>query len=157
MVQNLPAMQETWVLSLVWEDPLEKGMAIHFTILAWRIPWTVYQWGHRVGLDWVTFTWEAPEETGALWGWQDWTSSQRESQLSQGASAFLSGQCGLRKHLHTGGGSAGRVLLEGGRMGRGPHKPCLLLLRSVLCIRECPLCRHHLFSPWMNHRQFKIT
>ena len=40
MVKNLPAMQETWVQSLGWEDPLEKGMATHFSILAWRIPWT---------------------------------------------------------------------------------------------------------------------
>ena len=40
IVKNLPAMQETWVLSLGWEDPLEKGMATHSSILAWRIPWT---------------------------------------------------------------------------------------------------------------------
>ena len=40
MVKNLPAMQETSVLSLSWEDPLEKGMATHSGILAWRIPWT---------------------------------------------------------------------------------------------------------------------
>ena len=33
-------MQETWVLSLGWEDPVEKGMATHSSILAWRIPWT---------------------------------------------------------------------------------------------------------------------
>ena len=39
-VKNLPAMQETQVLSLGWEDPVEKGMAIHYSILAWRIPWT---------------------------------------------------------------------------------------------------------------------
>ena len=39
MVKNLPAMQETWVWSLGWEDPLEKGMATHTGILAWRIPW----------------------------------------------------------------------------------------------------------------------
>ena len=40
MVKNAPAMQETWVRSLGQEDPLEKGMAIHSSILAWRIPWT---------------------------------------------------------------------------------------------------------------------
>ena len=40
MVKNLPAMQETWIQSLSWEDPLEKGMAMHSSILAWRIPWT---------------------------------------------------------------------------------------------------------------------
>ena len=39
-VKNTPAMQETWVQSLGWEDPLEKGMATHSNILAWRIPWT---------------------------------------------------------------------------------------------------------------------
>ena len=40
MVKNLPAMQETWVQSLDEEDPLEKGMSTHSSILAWRIPWT---------------------------------------------------------------------------------------------------------------------
>ena len=40
MVKNLPAMQETWVQSLGQEDPLEKGMATHSSIFAWRIPWT---------------------------------------------------------------------------------------------------------------------
>ena len=39
-VKNLPAMQETQVQSLGWEDPLVKGMATHSSILAWRIPWT---------------------------------------------------------------------------------------------------------------------
>ena len=41
LVKNLPAIQETWVQSLGWEDPLEKGMATHSSILALRIPWTV--------------------------------------------------------------------------------------------------------------------
>ena len=40
MVKNLPALQETWLQSLGWEDPLEKGVATHSSILAWRIPWT---------------------------------------------------------------------------------------------------------------------
>ena len=40
MIKNLPAMQETRVGSLGWEDPLEKEMATHSSILAWRIPWT---------------------------------------------------------------------------------------------------------------------
>ena len=39
-VKNLPATWETWVQSLGWEDSLEKGMATHSSILAWRIPWT---------------------------------------------------------------------------------------------------------------------
>ena len=41
LVKNLPAMWETWVQSLGWEDPLEKGKATHSSNLAWRIPWTV--------------------------------------------------------------------------------------------------------------------
>ena len=41
LVKNLPAMWETWVQSLGWEDPVEKGTATHSSILAWRIPWTV--------------------------------------------------------------------------------------------------------------------
>ena len=62
MVKNPPAMQETWVRSLGWEDPLEKGMATHSCILAWRIPWTeepgeLQSMGsQRVVHDWVTFT-----------------------------------------------------------------------------------------------------
>ena len=52
LVKNLPAMRETWVRSLGWEDPLEKGKATHFSILAWRIPWTVWSVGsQRVGHD----------------------------------------------------------------------------------------------------------
>ena len=47
MVKNLPAMEETWVPSLGWEDPLEKGMATHSCILAWRIPMDRHAW-------WVT-------------------------------------------------------------------------------------------------------
>ena len=39
-LKRLPAMQETWVRTLGWEDPLEKEMATHSSILAWRIPWT---------------------------------------------------------------------------------------------------------------------
>ena len=41
LVKNPPAMWETWVRSLDWEDPLEKGMATHSSILAWIIPWAV--------------------------------------------------------------------------------------------------------------------
>ena len=41
MIKNLPEVQETWVQSLRWEDPLEKGTATHPSILAWRIPWIV--------------------------------------------------------------------------------------------------------------------
>ena len=40
VVKHLPIMQETWLRSLGWEDPLEKEMATHFSTLAWRIPWT---------------------------------------------------------------------------------------------------------------------
>ena len=40
-VKNLPAIRETWVSFVGWEDPLEKGKATHSSILNWRIPWTV--------------------------------------------------------------------------------------------------------------------
>ena len=57
LVKNLPAMQETWVWSLGWKDPLEKGMAIHSSILTWIIPWTVkFMGSQRAEYDWVTFT-----------------------------------------------------------------------------------------------------
>ena len=45
LVKNLPAMQETWVRSLGWEDPLKNGKATHSSILAWRIPWG--PWGRK--------------------------------------------------------------------------------------------------------------
>ena len=44
MVKNLPAMQKTWIQSLGWEDPLEKGMATHGSILPWRIPMDREAW-----------------------------------------------------------------------------------------------------------------
>ena len=62
MVKSPPAMRETWVQSLGREDPLEKGMATHSSILAWRIPWTEEPGGlqsmgsQRVREDWVTDT-----------------------------------------------------------------------------------------------------
>ena len=57
LVKNLPAMWEIWVQSLGWEDHLDKGKATHSSILAWRIPWTVYSMGlQRVGHNWATFT-----------------------------------------------------------------------------------------------------
>ena len=52
LVKNLPVMQETWIQSLGWEDPLEKIKATHSSILAWRSPWTVLSVGsQRVGHD----------------------------------------------------------------------------------------------------------
>ena len=57
LVKNLPAMWETWIRSLGWEDPLEKGTATHSSILAWKIPWTEQSmWLQRVGHNWVTLT-----------------------------------------------------------------------------------------------------
>ena len=54
MVKNLPAMRKTWVQSLGWEDPLEKGKAAHSSILAWRIPWTEKPDGiHEVIKSWT--------------------------------------------------------------------------------------------------------
>ena len=52
LVKNPPAMRETWVRSLGWEEPLEKGKATHSSILAWRIPWTLQSMeSQRVGHD----------------------------------------------------------------------------------------------------------
>ena len=46
-VKNLPAMQETQVQPLGWEDPLEKGMATHSSVPVWRIPWAEEPWGRK--------------------------------------------------------------------------------------------------------------
>ena len=62
MIKNLPTIQETWVPSLGWENPLEKGMATHSSILTWKIPWTKEPDGlqsmelQSVRHDWVTRT-----------------------------------------------------------------------------------------------------
>ena len=74
LVKNPLAMWETWVRSLGWEDPLEKGKATHSSILAWRIPWTVQNMrSQRAGHDWTTFIfvfqnssifWNAPGPKG---------------------------------------------------------------------------------------------
>ena len=60
-VKNPPAIRETWVWSLGWQDPWEKGMATHSSILAWKIPWVrslvgYSPWGHKVRHSWVTNT-----------------------------------------------------------------------------------------------------
>ena len=77
LVKILPAVQETWVQSQGQKDPLEKEMAPHSSILAWKIPWTEQPGGlqsmgsQRVGHDWVTNTftfWYKGEEQG--WEWQ---------------------------------------------------------------------------------------
>ena len=47
LVKNPPTKQETWVRSLGWEDPLEEGTATHSSILAWRIPWTIWSMGSQ--------------------------------------------------------------------------------------------------------------
>ena len=55
-VKNPPTMQETWVQSLGWEDPLEEGMATHSSILAWRIPMDTGAWlatVNRVAKSWI--------------------------------------------------------------------------------------------------------
>ena len=64
MIKNLPAVQGTGVWSLGWEDPLEKGMAIHSSVFAWRIPWTekptgYSPWGLRVKHDWAANTFQS--------------------------------------------------------------------------------------------------
>ena len=74
LVKNPPAMRETWVWSLGWEDPLEKEKVTRSSVLAWRIPWTIQSMGSlRVGRNWVTFTF-----TGWFWCskvWEPWLTS----------------------------------------------------------------------------------
>ena len=66
LVKKSPAMQETWVQSLGWEDPLEKGKAAHSSILAWRIPCVQSTELQKVRHDWVAFHsvfWRAANST----------------------------------------------------------------------------------------------
>ena len=66
LVKNLPVMQETWVRSLGWEDPLENGTATHSSILAWIIPWTQSMGSQRVGHNLATFTFSSRLQSGDL-------------------------------------------------------------------------------------------
>ena len=69
MVKNLPAMQESWVQSLGWEDPLEEGMATHSSTHAWRIPWTEVPGGLHTVHGVTESTVPRTEEPGELqWG-----------------------------------------------------------------------------------------
>ena len=72
MLKNLPAMWQTWVLSLGCEGPLEERMATHSSILAWRFPWTEEPGGlqsmrsQRVGHDWLTLALQPPLSPGRV-------------------------------------------------------------------------------------------
>ena len=68
LVKNPPGMWKTWVRSLVWEDPLEKGKVTHSIILVWRIPWTIQSMGsQRVRQDWATeLNWVLPVHHNCL-------------------------------------------------------------------------------------------
>ena len=55
LVKNPPELQETWVWSLGWDDPLEKGKSMHSSVLTWRIPWTVAH-GVATSQTWMNFT-----------------------------------------------------------------------------------------------------
>ena len=67
LVKNLPAMQDTWIQSLGWEDLLEKGMATHSNILSWRIPWTEELGGlQSMGLQRVGHNWAIKHSTACV-------------------------------------------------------------------------------------------
>ena len=79
MVKHLPAMKEIWVRSLGWEDPVEKEMATHFSIPAWKMPWTVEPFrlqsmgSQRVIHDWATsLTYKTNKNSISLTGWLQW-------------------------------------------------------------------------------------
>ena len=91
VVKNLPAMQETWVRSLCQEDPLEKEMATHSSILAWRIPWTeepggLYSpWGSILKSRDITLLTKVCIVKAivfplAMCGWEIWTIKKAECQ-----------------------------------------------------------------------------
>ena len=70
LVKNLPAMWETWVQSLGWDDALEKGKATHSSILDWRIPQTLKSMGsQKVGHNWATFTFTSGKFDPASSNW----------------------------------------------------------------------------------------
>ena len=98
MVKNLPAMQETWVRSLGWEDPLKKGMETHSSILACRIPWTEEPGGPqskgspRVRHDWVTNIFIFQDQKTSKWT-KYITCGQRGEEQSLWSLKFLCTNC----------------------------------------------------------------
>ena len=68
MVKNLPAMRETWIQSLSWEDPLEEGMATHSSVLAWKIPMDKGAW------------WATVHEVAKSRTWLKWLSTAQHKQ-----------------------------------------------------------------------------
>ena len=96
LVKNLPAMQETWVWSLGWEDPLEEGKATHSSILGWTIQSMGSQ---RVGHDWVTFTFTfflSAIHTSSVSPGLVWVDTQN-SEIIYSSSLFF----GILRPLHT--------------------------------------------------------
>ena len=83
-------MQETWVRSLGWEGPLEKEMATHSNILAWRIPWTEkpgrlqYMGSQRVGQDWATSLSLSENKEGITLDKEIWSGERQTSSLCHG-------------------------------------------------------------------------
>ena len=127
MVKNLPAMQETQVQSVGWEDPLEKEMSTHSSILAWRIPWTEGAWQATVhGV------------TESLTRLTDYTvSSQAWQERSCFKSTHLVTMRGIFRSQMGGRGMTGCTLVaakEKGPLSRSVS--FLLLLSDVL------LCQH---------------
>ena len=66
-IKNLPAVQETWVQSLGWEDPLKKGMTTHSSMLDWRIPWTEQPVGLQSTVSHVVHDWVTNSTTIVCW------------------------------------------------------------------------------------------
>ena len=84
MVKNLPVMQETWVWSLGWEDPLEKGMGTHSSILTWRIPIDRGAWQATV------------HGVAKSWTWLKWLSTVQHSENLQSVLSLVLGLLNLK-------------------------------------------------------------
>ena len=102
MVNNLPAIQETWVWSLGWEDSLKEDMATHSSILAWGIPIDRVAWwdmgSQRVGHDCATkrarahthiYTYIYPDRHWEFWIIKKWASPGRTNSITEGRDAWL--------------------------------------------------------------------
>ena len=124
MVKNLPAMQETWVQSLGWEDPLEENMATHCSILAWRIPMDRGAWWttvHRVAKSRTQLSSPHPVCNYVLNQWDSWSAERKHLYspafpgLHVHAVWSLWSYFGLvpDNHFHLIGTSAGPVSLSG--------------------------------------------
>ena len=130
--KNLPAMRETWVQSLSWEDPLEKGKATHPSILAWRIPWTVTKGQTRLS---------------------DFHFTSLHFMLGLGCNVWAFSSCGRQGLLSNCGVQASHCsgFSHGGAQALECKQASVVVVHGLSCPMACGIFPHQGLNPWLLH------